>query len=153
MSEKQNRNLPHEEEFAEIELSGEQLLRLTKAASSPRASERRRWKSAAAITGVGSVLALAAIIGYENLRSAPQTPAPPPPPPIAQIEPPQVTEPVGDQTPVLVRNPFDRSEVFEFPPGTTPEEAHAAVADALLERARERQAEYDARHPRRRRSG
>jgi len=59
---------------------------------------------------------------------------------------------MGDQEPVRVRNPFDRSEVFEFPAGTTPDAAKAAMADTLLERARERQAEYDAKHPKRRRS-
>jgi hypothetical protein len=40
---------------------------------------------------------------------------------------------------VRLRNPFDRSEVFEFPPGTTPIEARDAVSRILLERARERQ--------------
>jgi hypothetical protein len=40
--------------------------------------------------------------------------------------------------PVRIKNPFDRSEVFEFPPGTTPEEARQSVADLLLQRARDR---------------
>ncbi len=40
--------------------------------------------------------------------------------------------------PVRYRNPFDRSEVFEFPAGTTRAQAHDAVADVLLERARGR---------------
>jgi hypothetical protein len=40
--------------------------------------------------------------------------------------------------PVRVKNPFDRSEVFEFPPGTSPEDARQSVADLLLQRARER---------------
>jgi hypothetical protein len=106
------------------------------------------------MTGIGSVLALAATIGYQSLHPTPYTP-PPPPPPVAEIDPspPPVTAPVSNEPPVLVRNPFDKREVFEFPPGTAAEEAKAAVADALLERARERQAEYDARHPKRRRSG
>ncbi len=41
--------------------------------------------------------------------------------------------------PVQFRNPFDRSEVFVFPPGTSEADARAAVAEALIERARERQ--------------
>jgi hypothetical protein len=36
-------------------------------------------------------------------------------------------------------NPFDRAEVFEFPPGTTLEEAREAVAEILVARARDRQ--------------
>lgn len=40
--------------------------------------------------------------------------------------------------PTLYRNPFDRSEVFELPPGLTQAEARDMVAEILLERARER---------------
>lgn len=40
--------------------------------------------------------------------------------------------------PVRVVNPFDDSEVFEFPAGTSEREAHDRVAELLLERARER---------------
>jgi len=39
---------------------------------------------------------------------------------------------------VLFKNPFDRTEVFEFPPGTTQAEARDAVAKALMERAQGR---------------
>jgi hypothetical protein len=41
--------------------------------------------------------------------------------------------------PVRIRNEFDRSEVFEFPAGTSMQEAHDQVAQILLQRARERQ--------------
>lgn len=41
--------------------------------------------------------------------------------------------------PVLVKNPFDASEVFQFPSGTSETEAHMAVASLLLQRARDRQ--------------
>ena len=175
MSEKQDRALPHAEEIAEIELSPEELRSLSQtcrsaapaatltpssqaaeaAIATPATAAPRglgRWKSVAAIAGLGPVLALAATIGYQAL----QAPRPPPPlPAVAQVDeppPPAAAEPVSDQPPVRVRNPFDKSEVFEFPAGTTPQEAQAAVADALLERARVRQAEYDAKHPKRRRS-
>jgi hypothetical protein len=40
--------------------------------------------------------------------------------------------------PVRVQNPFDASEVFEFPAGTSAAEARDAVADLLLKRAMER---------------
>jgi len=129
MREKQNRNLPQGEELA----------------------ERR---SPAAIAGFGVALTLAAIIGYEVLKPVPVVPALPPPPPLAPIveAPRAVAPPVVEQPPVRVTNPFDKKEVFEFPAGTTPEAAQAAVADTLLARARERQAEYEAKHPRKRRS-
>ncbi len=47
--------------------------------------------------------------------------------------------PVEEQ-PVLVKNPFDESEVFELPAGTTKAEARAYVEEVLLKRAAERQA-------------
>ncbi len=127
MREKQQGNLPHGEELA----------------------ERR---SPLAIVGFGVVVALAAVIGYQVLKPVPQIPALPPPPPLAQMdEAPRPPAAVVAEPPVRLRNPFDKHEVFEFPPGTTPEAAHAAMADTLLARARERQAEYDAKHPKKRR--
>jgi hypothetical protein len=42
-------------------------------------------------------------------------------------------------TPVRFVNPFDKGEVFEFPPGTTRDEARDAVAEILRARATERQ--------------
>lgn len=129
MCEEQNRDLPHREELAER-------------------------TSPVAIAGFGAVLILAAFMGYEVLKPVPDVPALPPPPPLAQAdEAPRAIATVVEQAPpVRVRNPFDKKEVFEFPPGTTPEAARAAVADALLERARERQAAYEAKHPRKRRT-
>lgn len=54
------------------------------------------------------------------------------------------TEPIG--APLLVANPFDSSEVFEFPAGTTEADAHEAVAGFLLERATRRGVVGDRRH-------
>jgi hypothetical protein len=42
------------------------------------------------------------------------------------------------QPPVQFRNPFDRTEVFEFPPGTSADEARQSAAALLLQRARDR---------------
>ena len=53
------------------------------------------------------------------------------PPPVVAAEPPM--------PPVQVKNPFDANEVFEFPSGTSETEAKQAVADMLLQRARDRQ--------------
>jgi hypothetical protein len=41
--------------------------------------------------------------------------------------------------PVKFPNPFDPDEIFEFAPGTSKEDARAAVAEILRERARMRQ--------------
>jgi hypothetical protein len=59
------------------------------------------------------------------------------PQPVGDTEPePQEVAPQGP--PVKYVNPFDRSEVFEFPPGTSRAAARDAVADILLQRAAER---------------
>jgi hypothetical protein len=46
--------------------------------------------------------------------------------------------PAEAATPVRFPNPFDASEVFEFPAGTSEADAHDAVAKLLLKRARDR---------------
>lgn len=51
---------------------------------------------------------------------------------------PYIEEPAPEQPPVLVKNPFDETEVFELPPGTSKADARAYVADLLLKRAAER---------------
>jgi hypothetical protein len=45
------------------------------------------------------------------------------------------TEPSTDSEALLIKNPFDRTETFEFPPGTSKAEAREAVAKLLMERA------------------
>ena len=44
-------------------------------------------------------------------------------------------------SPVRFSNPFDASEAFEFPPGTSDEQARQSVAAILLQRARDRHVE------------
>ncbi|MGH8239789.1 MAG: hypothetical protein ACREXP_22645 [Steroidobacteraceae bacterium] len=53
-------------------------------------------------------------------------------------------EPIGE--PLFVANPFDSTEVFEFPAGTSEADAHEAVAGFLLERATRRGAAAGRRH-------
>ena len=60
--------------------------------------------------------------------------------PVPRLEQP---EPTIEGEPVLFANPFDAHEVFEFPAGTTHAEAREAVAQMLLERAMERQRDFD----------
>jgi len=51
----------------------------------------------------------------------------------------EATRPVESQeSPVRFNNPFDASEVFEFPPGTSDDQARQSVAAVLLQRARDR---------------
>ena len=45
------------------------------------------------------------------------------------------TAPSADSEAMRIKNPFDRTEAFEFPPGTTEAEAREAVAKLLMERA------------------
>jgi hypothetical protein len=63
--------------------------------------------------------------------------------PAAQVSAPalEFIEPHSLPLPVRIANAFDASEVFEFPQGTTDDAARAAVAELLLNRARERRAE------------
>ena len=54
----------------------------------------------------------------------------------------RLSEPEAPQqhsSPVRFKNPFDPSEVFDFPPGTSNAKAREAVANLLIERARDRQ--------------
>jgi len=55
--------------------------------------------------------------------------------------PPQTDPSEAQNLPTLFANPFDASEVFEFPPGTTEDAARESVAETLLQRARERRAQ------------
>lgn len=68
------------------------------------------------------------------VSATPHVPAPAPP--AAPAEP---AEPQG--SPVLVTNPFDATEVFEFPPATTEIEARQSVAELLLQRGRDRRSQ------------
>lgn len=121
-----------------------------RAAPAPGAVESRapgkagsRWVAVTAAAGVVAVAAgLVGFLGLDVFR----TPAPPPPaaPAFAELTPlslsvARIPEPPPPQGAVVTfRNPFDRSEVFEFPPGTSRSDARAAVAQILLERARDR---------------
>lgn len=93
---------------------------------------------AAAVVGVAAVIAWWAVAQ----RSAPTPPAPavriqdP-----APVVPPPAPPPEPQGPPVQVRNPFDATEIFEFPAGTSKTEARAAVAELLLQRARDRKSQ------------
>ncbi|HVY80193.1 MAG TPA: hypothetical protein VG994_04360 [Steroidobacteraceae bacterium] len=85
----------------------------------------------------GSAAAPVAAPNTASLLSAPPTSDTPPSASNASpASPPPAKTATAD--PVRFRNPFDPSEVFDFPAGTTRDEARAAVAALLIERARNR---------------
>lgn len=51
-----------------------------------------------------------------------------------------------ENSPTRFTNPFDASEVFEFPPGTSADAARESVAEMLLQRARERRPQISNMH-------
>jgi hypothetical protein len=78
-----------------------------------------------------------------------------PPKPAAATSPPAIGSAIPADSPVEApanqpvrfKNPFDASEVFEFPPGTSTAEARRTVAAILLQRGRERVAHKTAVTP------
>ena len=162
MSEPESRNLPPQEGSTEIELSADEVLSLSRATAFPQSLtppplssgsagvpvaarhplSRSSWRSPLALACAGSALFLAIGAGYRYGTSARAQPTSPP---IALQESVAADEsPVSaerrDLEPIRFQNPFDKREVFEFPPGTSEQEAHDAVAHLLLQRAMERQA-------------
>ncbi|MBV9345951.1 MAG: hypothetical protein JO341_12235 [Gammaproteobacteria bacterium] len=89
------------------------------------------------LTLAGAALAVA--VAFMWPTSKPPHATPPVAPPVARVSevaPEAPAEPPGE--PVRIRNAFDRTEVFEFPAGTSEADAKAAVAQMLLSRAHDR---------------
>jgi hypothetical protein len=96
--------------------------------------------------------AVFAVVGVQRY-SVPPHPADLPIAPVVSVGPMEVAPavPPAKEGPLVhFVNPFDRTEVFEFPPGTSRAEARTAVADLLRERARVRLASRQERAPARR---
>jgi hypothetical protein len=68
--------------------------------------------------------------------------------PASALAPAPPVTPATPDVPIRFKNPFDASEVFEFPAGTSRTEMRAAVAELLSQRARERQSLFVKRPPR-----
>lgn len=110
-------------------------------ATAQRASAARRLSGRHILFVLGVAAVAAAAVTLIGTTDTPPIDAPTQP-----SMPPATEEPAAEAAgpaevegpPVLFKNPFDDSEVFEFPPGTSREEARAAVADLLIMRARER---------------
>jgi hypothetical protein len=119
--------------------------------AAPKAAPIRKQKTSrkdrtpvavGAVFAVAAVATVAAMYRYSSPSSPAAKPIEAPPSVIvAQAEP----DPAPLPTMVRVKNPFDASEVFEFPPGTRAADAQQQVADILMKRARERQKYLDVR--------
>lgn len=119
----------------EVMLSPQQLKILAQGTKADTSQQHRsRLLIGAAVAVVSILLGSVAHLAAKQKPVAPpvvqSTPLPPAP---LSVEDPV---PVGE--PVLYKNPFDRTEVFEFPAGTTQAEARDAVAKLLMERAQGR---------------
>ncbi|MDB6090470.1 MAG: hypothetical protein JWN85_3254 [Gammaproteobacteria bacterium] len=123
-------------------LSPTQAAPVVKNSHTGNATRINRWPLAR-IAGLLSIAAAVIALGSAAHRAVDRNP---PAPAIAikasgSAAPaaPLLTE--SDSQPVRFKNPFDRSEVFEFPPGTSDAEARQEVANLLLQRAHERQSQ------------
>jgi len=96
------------------------------------------------LTIMFAFVALRSVAQYGGLVAIP-TPdavrpvAPPPPPPQLVYE-----KPEPPVSPMRMANPFDPSEVFEFPAGTSKAEARESIANVLMQRARDRRPQLGA---------
>ena len=110
-------------------------------ASDQRSGSRAKvWRSSLLI--LGSV-ALAGTIAAGALRESDKRAALPPPPAVVaapEVPPPAPAVEAPPPEPVVLTNPFDASEKFTFPPGTSRADARDQMATLLLQRAAERRA-------------
>lgn len=137
------------EDTMELELTAEEELELARAAEAVDAqgpmapdyetyirTRTHRIDLIGTVTFVSLVLVGATLAGWRVLREPTVSPA------VAYHSPPaaEVAAPIAPEQPTFVRvaNPFDAGEVFELPADMTEAEARDAVAEVLLNRARER---------------
>ncbi|HEV2700528.1 MAG TPA: hypothetical protein VGV09_02775 [Steroidobacteraceae bacterium] len=106
-------------------------------------SRDRRWQPMAVV----KIAAATSIYVAFAWWSASQLAARPQPPVTAAVHPAIIPGPAAPAAPpapaVRFVNPFDKTEVFEFPAGTTAAESRDKVAQILLQRAQERQAQLE----------
>jgi hypothetical protein len=145
---------PESEDTIELEFNAEQVSALSRAnaaigptptpvssteKSLPNAPQVQRRARAALVLGISAASVLLGGIAYmATTRARPVDVRAHTVARSAAPEAPQAPAP-ADNAPVRFTNPFDATEVFEFPPGTSAIEARHAVADLLLQRARGRQ--------------
>jgi hypothetical protein len=114
--------------------------------ASPAALEARsasRVRILRATLGVLVSVAVVGVIAAGTLRESDKRAALPPPPPpavvpVAAPPPPVQVAETPPPEPVVLTNPFDKTEKFTFPPGTSKADAREQMAAMLLQRAAER---------------
>lgn len=131
------------ESAIELELSADELRRLSRhltpePTGMPVRSICLRGRGLALTLSLGLAALLFGIaVQRMGIRTKPARTAPPALTADASATP-LPPEPARNGSPVRFANPFDPSEVFEFPPGTSRESARETVAEILISRARDR---------------
>jgi hypothetical protein len=113
--------------------------------TSPAAVKARSASGARILRSTLAVLVSVAVVGViaaGTLRESDKRAALPPPPPavapVAAPPPPVQVVETPPPEPVVLTNPFDKTEKFTFPPGTSKADAREQMAAMLLQRAAER---------------
>ena len=133
------------EDTVDLQLTQEQMLELSLAAEPAAVGDspasRLRWHRTPIAKMAGGTVAVAVLAWWCGSQLAGQ-----PARPVAAVTP-TIPRPVliAESAPQAVRvvNPFDATEVFEFPAGTSAAESREQVAQILLQRARERQSRWE----------
>jgi hypothetical protein len=160
---------PAVDDTVDLELTAEQMMELSLAAEtaadvapgstsdallSPKplvgdSPASRSWHQRPIATMAGSTIALATLAWWCGSQLA--GPAAPVAKaavelPVVSPQPVSVTESANQAVQLI--NPFDPKEVFAFPAGTSEAESREQVAQILLQRARERQSQWERIKPR-----
>jgi hypothetical protein len=127
---------------ADMPASGQHAAPAPPAAIKARSASRPR-NLRPALMVFSSVALVGVIAAAATLRESDKRAALPPPPPavvpVAAPPPPVETAEVAPPPePVVLVNPFDKTEKFTFPPGTSKADAREQMANLLLQRAVER---------------
>jgi hypothetical protein len=137
------------EDTVELELTQAEQLELSRAAEGALAqrapgdpaydafvyARTRRVDLAGTVTFVALACGLTAALAWHARLAPPDAREPP----LASATRPATTAAARPMMAVLqIPNPFDASEIFELPPNTSEADAREAIADVLLQRARER---------------
>jgi hypothetical protein len=142
------------DDTVELELSAEQMLALSRADAALRSNPLAVSSAEKSLPDVPKdrrsawhaiILLIAAVSVFSGgVAYLATTPAQPPVHvdgnTVVRTATPETTAPhSADNASVRFANPFDATEIFEFPSGTSDTEARQAVADLLLQRAHDRQ--------------